>query len=140
MIPRYEIFANATNVQWVCAITVLLLCILPNESFGERGWRVAMVWAAVCGASGIPSCIFAPALLTMAWSTRSKNHLAIGLILGCCALGQIGVILISPPLSGRGLASPQIILLTIFHETILAPFLGAYLTDAIGAAVPPTHP
>jgi hypothetical protein len=137
--PGYEIFASATNVQWVCAITILLLCLLPENTFGKWGWRGALTWTVICGTTGVPSCVLAPAMFVVAWSTRSTKHLAMGIILSFCTLFQLAVILLSPT-ERAFVFSPQITILSVFHQTILAPILGVSLTDAIGAVVRPGHP
>jgi hypothetical protein len=84
--PTYEVFATATNLQWVCSISILLICALPPHVLKTRYEPALYLWAAVCGLTGVPSCITAPGYLLRGRVERSRPHLVIGAVLGACAV------------------------------------------------------
>ncbi len=133
--PTYEVFATATNAQWVCSLSILLICALPPHVLQTRFKPALYVWVIACGLTGVPSCIAAPGFLLRGIAERSRTHLVIGVILGLCAFIQLALI-VTHPIEGRSFAfAPLILVLPGLLQTVLAPILSADIAELIGAKI-----
>ncbi len=118
-----EVTATATNVQWVAALSILLLSIQNLVEVRGAKLLALLLWVACCGMTGVPSALLCPILLLAASLNKSKVHLIIGLLLGLCAATQLAII-IANPAGGRGLAiGIQTFLAPLMHA-VYAPFMG----------------
>ena len=88
----FEVWMTATNVQWVAGVSMLLIVVMP-DGWVEQHWKGIIVWAALCGLSGVPAVIVTPIVFLRAIVNRSPRLLAIATILGCAALLQ-GLVLL----------------------------------------------
>ncbi|MRG54133.1 hypothetical protein GF108_00870 [Phyllobacterium sp. SYP-B3895] len=130
-----EISATATNVQWIAALSILILCLsdLKGKSPARVFWVSA--WVIACGLTGIPSVLLAPFYILQAFLTRSKNHFLLSVLLGLCALVQLGV-MIEFGLSSRDpIFGLSVLFAPMLLQTIFTPMLGFKTTDAIGSLV-----
>jgi hypothetical protein len=133
--PTYEVFATATNVQWVCSVSLLVICALPLH--GRPKWQRAGVyaWAVACGLTGVASCVLTPGFLLRGMVYRSRPHLMIGLLLAVCSLVQIWV-LTRHEMAGRPFGRDlDLLLLPTVLQTMLAPLIGVAFVNEIGAAI-----
>jgi len=120
----YETVASATNVQWICSISMLLVLLLPSEDI-ERNLGKLVIWTALCGLTGVPSCMLAPGFLFRAVYDRSKAFFILGAILSVCALVQL-IILKLFGATGRSFAvDVEILTLPALLQTVLVPLFGA---------------
>ncbi|AST85224.1 hypothetical protein ACQCP0_12485 [Ralstonia pseudosolanacearum] len=92
----YEVYLTSTNVQWLCAVSLLFICITSWDNL--RGLRGALLyaWVVVCALSGVPSAIMAPVLLIRGKVSRSATHFRVGLILAVGAAIQATIIILHP--------------------------------------------
>ena len=123
MPASYETWASATNVQWICSVSMLLVLMLPNELI-ERHFVKMLVWTAVCGFTGVPSCMLAPGYLARAYTDRSKHFAAFGAVLALCTLVQLAVA-IRYGVGNRSFASdPRMLTLPMLLQTLFVPLFG----------------
>jgi hypothetical protein len=133
--PTYEVFATATNAQWVCSVSILLICALPPHILQTRYEPALYVWVIACGLTGVPSCIAAPGFFLRGIAERSRPHLVIGVILSICALIQL-VLIITHPIEGRSFAfAPLTLVLPGLLQTVLTPIISADIVELIGAKI-----
>jgi|GEM_PF-3870042 hypothetical protein len=124
----YEIYLNATNIQWVVALSFLAILAIKEEQLNPK---LAYPWALICGLTGVPTCILCPVFLVYGFAVRSKRHLCIGAILLVCTVFQV-LIIITFGVSGRSFElSPTVPLFSLFLQTFDAPLLGYKLTSAL---------
>lgn len=59
----YEVYLSSTNTQWLCALSLLFICI--GQWGTLRGLRSVLLygWVAVCALSGVPSSVMTPVFL-----------------------------------------------------------------------------
>jgi hypothetical protein len=133
--PTYEVFSTATNAQWVCSISILLICALPPHVLQTRYEPALYVWAIACGLTGVPSCIAAPGFFLRGIAERSRPHLIVGTILGLCALVQLAII-ITHPIEGRSFSfAPSTLFLPGLLQTVIGPIMSADIADLIGVKI-----
>ncbi len=133
MPASYETWASATNVQWICSVSMLLVLMLPNETV-ERHFAKTLVWTAICGLTGVTSCILAPGYLARAYLNRSRHFAVLGTLLALCAMLQLAV-LMRFGVSGRSFVSdPRTLTLPTLLQTILVPLFGV---DWVGELAAP---
>jgi hypothetical protein len=129
----YEEIATATNQQWICSLSVLLLALYPPSLLAQAFPLVAM-WAALCGLTGVPSCMLAPAFLVRGVMERSWRHAALGLILTGTTALQAYLIIHYPP-AGRAFAPDLLIAsIALVTQTIIAPISLAKIASGVGHA------
>ena len=93
LLPQtFEVWMTATNVQWVAGVSMLLIVVMP-DGWLEQHWKGIVVWAALCGLSGVPAVIVTPIVFLRAIVNRSPRILSIAAILGSTAVLQ-GLILL----------------------------------------------
>ncbi|MBB6580705.1 hypothetical protein [Ralstonia solanacearum] len=119
--PGYEIYLSSTNTQWLCALSLLFICIGQWNTL--RGPRAALLyaWVAVCALSGVPSSIMTPVFLVRGALFRSTVHLRFGLVLAAGTVIQ-AIIIVLHPHADRSF-SPTMLLMTApwLLQTIASP-------------------
>ncbi|AXV75721.1 MULTISPECIES: hypothetical protein [Ralstonia solanacearum species complex] len=117
----YEVYLTSTNVQWLCALSLLFICITSWDN--SRGLRGALLyaWVVVCAFSGVPSSIMAPVLLIKGKVSRSAIHCRFGLILAVGAAIQATIIILHP--HADRLLSPTALTMTApwLLQTVASP-------------------
>lgn len=128
LLPQgYELYLTSTNVQWLCSISVVLLCLASLERWSHWARMLAFAWALVCGLTGVPSAALAPVVLAAGWFKRSRPHVVIGALLAFCALLQLAVI-VSHELPNRHFSTSFFVLLMAAAvQSILVPLSGSLL-------------
>lgn len=130
-----EIFATATNLQWVVAPSVAIICLSRLDSTSKASLAVMCLWIAICGLTGVPSLFLTPFFLIQAYLLRSRNHLILFAVLFACGLIQASVIL-NDELSERHLVlGMRLLLAPMMLKTISLPLLGVTWTDDIASSV-----
>jgi len=130
-----EIFASATNIQWVVALSVLILCLSGLKNLSMPQMMALSIWVAMCGLTGVPSVLLAPFFLLQAILGRSKNHLILGAVLCLCGAVQAGVIL-EHGINNRELViGPRITIAPMLLQSIFTPLLGVRYTDLIASII-----
>ncbi|WP_130502084.1 hypothetical protein [Phyllobacterium myrsinacearum] len=130
-----EIFATSTNVQWVAALSVLLMTI-TSYSQARPSWRILIyIWIAACGLTGVPSVLLAPFFFLQAYLSKSRPHFIMGCILVLCVAIQALVILDHNHPDRQIVLSPTLLLAPFLLQTVFTQFSGANLTNALGALI-----
>lgn len=88
----YEVYLSATNVQWTCSLLALLICL--GEDIPAASPRAAMRYLllAVCGLTGLPSCILGPVFLVEAWRRRTAYGWVMLAVMAVASAVQLGVL------------------------------------------------
>lgn len=132
----YEIWANATNLQTTCAVSTLLVLLMPARDL-ERRLPAWALWVALCGLTGVPSCMLIPGFALRATAERSRPHLWLGALLVACAGVQLSLIL-RADLAERAMAFDAGSMgLAASIQTIVLPLAGV---DAAGWIVAHVRP
>jgi hypothetical protein len=132
--PHYETWTSITNVQWICAVSLLFVMIMPGDAVGRNLGRSA-VWAALCGLTGVASCVLAPAFLARAYLDRSKAFAVIGTILTACALIQFVIMIVHGVGDRSFVFGPRILTLPMLLQTVLTPLIGVEAVESFAAPV-----
>jgi hypothetical protein len=127
----YEIYLSSTNSQWLCALSLLFICLLKWSDSGAVGRGLLYLWVAVCAFSGVPSVVMTPILLLKGIAYRSRLHLRFGIILAAGAIFQAAVICLHPH-PARSF-SPTGLLLTApwLFQTVASPLITAEGTERL---------
>jgi hypothetical protein len=113
---------------------LLLVLILPGEVIGRNLGKSA-VWAALCGLTGVASCVLAPAFLARAYLDRSKAFALLGAILTACALIQF-VIMMVHGVGDRPFAfGPRTLMVPMLLQTVLTPLIGVERVESFAGPV-----
>ena len=123
MPASYETWASATNVQWTCSVSMLLVLVLPSGTI-ERHFAKTLVWTAICGLTGVTSCMLAPGYLARACIDRSRHFAVLGALLVLCALLQLAVLMRYGVADRSFVLDPRILTLPTLLQTILVPLVG----------------
>ncbi len=125
----YEVYLNTTNVQWLCALSLLFIGIASWVNL--RGIRKALLyaWVATCALSGVPSAIMAPLFLIKGTFFRSAIHFRLGLILAVGTAIQVTIIVLHP--HPDRLLSPTALTMTApwLLQTVASPIFTGGLTE-----------
>ncbi|MCD9227567.1 hypothetical protein ACPPTR_16055 [Ralstonia pseudosolanacearum] len=129
----YEVYLSSTNTQWLCALSLLFICLGQWSTLrGPR--RVPLyAWVAVCALSGVPSSVMAPVFLVRGGLFRSPLHFRLGLILAAGTAIQAIVIFLHPH-TDRSF-SPTMLLMTApwLLQTVASPLFTAGQTEGLAA-------
>lgn len=138
LLPQgYEIYLNTTNVQWVCALCVLMLCLIELNHV-STGWRwLFYVFVGAFGLTGVPSVLLTPAFLIRRLYAPSREHFRIGLILGTCALIQLAVIATHKHPDRHLLLNGYAMVMSWILQTMLASLLTIDAVNEISKHVQP---
>jgi hypothetical protein len=127
----YEIYCNATNLQWVCSVSILIISVLKLTDLSKSGILSIYVWSFLAGLTGVGSVMLTPFFLMRRWIVPSERHLYIGIILIICAIVHFFVIF-SHSHHGRLFSyDAYTTALPIVLQTIIAPIVGADFVDQI---------
>ena len=129
----YEIYLTATNIQWVCSVSILIIFTLD-----VRGWRSLCVnyiyiFVLISGLTGVCSAMLAPIYLIRGYHLRSQFHLKAGLLLFFS--GVFHLIIIYSNTHPERSFSTDIFTLTfpMILQSIWSPIFGAgVVDDALG--------
>lgn len=134
----YEVALSATNVQWIVGISCLILLALPC-AWLDRNLLPAGAWLLICGLSGIPAAVCAPAFAVKAAVFRSRSTaIAAALLFACVAVQAACVLIAGTP--GRDLhkSLPILIMPTLLQtgiELFTGPepifLIGTYINGAL---------
>lgn len=127
----YEVYLSTVNTQWLCAITLLFLAVLPLNDLSATQKSALSIWVGVCALSGVPPVVLAPFFFLAARLWRSRVHFLCGAILAAGAVIQIAIIYAHPH-PGREF-HPGFVLLTApwLLQTVASPLITAGLTDSL---------
>lgn len=119
----YEVALSATNVQWIAGLSALMVLALP-PAWLDRNPRSACLWLLVCGLSGIPAALCAPAFALKAYLCRSRSTaMAAGILFLCAAVQAVCVLVLGTP--GREFGKSWVVLLMpTLMQTAIGPFTG----------------
>src|SRR5262249_10563882 len=132
LLPQtYEVWASATNLQWVAGVSVLLMLALPDDALDARRHRWT-AWALVCGLSGIPAVIAAPVFLVRGWRERARGAFSIGIALSACALLHAWIVATTPLDEREFDADLLLIVVPFFLQSVLSPLFGGDFSTALG--------
>jgi hypothetical protein len=127
----YEVYLTSTNVQWICGAALLVVSVIDVSGWDQRGRSVLYAGAVMCGLTGIPSVVVAPAFLARRFVAPSPVHFHIGLALAVCGAIQVAVLLTHAhpdrPLGVNGYAIASSLLL----QTVLSPVLTVDVAETI---------
>ncbi|QUP52492.1 hypothetical protein GO998_01345 [Ralstonia syzygii] len=131
----YEVYLSSTNTQWLCALSLLFICI--GQWGTLRGLRSVLLygWVAVCALSGVPSSVMTPVFLVRGAVFRSTLHFRLGLILAAGTAIQAIVIVLHPH-ADRSF-SPTMLLMTApwLLQTVASPLFTAGQTEFLVASL-----
>lgn len=117
----YEVYLTSTNVQWLCAVSLLFIGITSWADL--RGTRKALLytWVAICALSGVPASIMTPVFLVKGTLLRSGIHFRLGLILAVGTAIQAAIIILHP--QPDRLLSPTVLTMTApwLLQTVASP-------------------
>jgi hypothetical protein len=137
----YEVFATATNLQWVCSISVLLLC---TSSLGSRSkWSRYFIygWVVACGLTGVASCVLAPGFFIRALLDKSRPHFVIGVLLTACSMFQLWIITTHETTVPRSFTRDiELLVLPTLLNTIAEPLIGSRQEEQLVNAIQPGVP
>jgi hypothetical protein len=119
----YEVALTATNVQWIAGLSTLVLLALPC-AWLDRNLRLSGLWLLLCGLSGIPAAICAPAFAVKALVFRSRSTALAAAILSVCVAVQALCVVLGDT-SGRDLHKTwAVLLMPTLMQTAIEPFTG----------------
>ncbi len=130
MPATYEIWASATNVQWTCSVSMLLILLLPHDDI-RRHFKKIVLWTALCGLTGVTSCMLAPGFLVRAWLERSKRLALLGVLLCVCALIQLVLLKVYGVHNRAFMIGPRILTIPMLLQTVLTPLVGVGLVETL---------
>ncbi|MHA6889182.1 hypothetical protein [Ralstonia pseudosolanacearum] len=125
----YEVYLSSTNVQWLSALSLLFICIMPWHNLRSLRGALLYVWVVVCALSGVPSSIMTPVFLIRGRVFRSAIHFRLGLILAVGAAIQATIIILHPhPDRFFSLTTP-IVTASWLLQTVASPLFSAGWVD-----------
>ena len=130
MLPAsYEVLLNATNLQWISSIAVLLIALLPLHRASRRRLCAYGLCLVLTAFSGVPATMLAPLFVLRAWHEKAWVYLGPALLLGAAALLQLSII-VGAEHPGRGFsAGPLDILVPTFLQSVCAVLLSGGLVQ-----------
>jgi hypothetical protein len=136
---NYEIWMTSTNLQWVAGVSMLLVLALSGPAL-DRHPHLYAGWTVICGLSGVPATVLAPAFLIRAFLEHRRALYFIALALTMCALLQFSLAISGPPTARQFQTSPTIIFIPMLLQSVLSPLFSADFATAIGNAIKPYYP
>jgi len=132
---NYETWLTATNVQWVCAISALLVLVSPTPATVRGRW-LQTGWLAACGLSGIPSMLTAPLFGVRMVHERSPHAVALFAAMAGAGVVQVLALHFLGEHAPRAFAlHPSVFLAADSLQTVWAPVLSVDAASWIAAAV-----
>lgn len=129
----FEIYGSTTNIQWICGASIFLLLFVRID--GRVLAAAALIWAVVCGLSGLPSVILFPAFFVVALVTRSKAHMFIGIALLACAVFQASLVMQGTDQTREFILAPTPLLFPSILQSIYGFWLTPEVTLGIGRSL-----
>lgn len=127
----YELYLTSTNVQWLCSVSVLLLCLARLDDWSLLSRFAALGWTIACGLTGVPSAMLTPIMFAVGLARRSREHLAAAALLALCSLIQL-VLIASHPLEGRHfILNPKVLAIAPLLQSVVVPLVGTDLTAQV---------
>jgi hypothetical protein len=131
---NYETWLTATNVQWVCAISALLVLASPSPAAARGRW-LQIGWLAVCGLSGIPSVLTAPLFGVRMLDERSSYATALFVAIAGAGVVQVLAVHFLGEHAARPFAlHPSVFLAADSLQTIWAPVFSVDAANSMAAA------
>ncbi|MCK5002691.1 MAG: hypothetical protein KAS57_06680 [Gammaproteobacteria bacterium] len=127
----YEVFFTATNVQWICSVSILIVCILPLEYENKNRHIATYAWLIICGLTGVTSVMLAPGFLLRGMLNSSRHHIQMGLLLSFFAIVHLVIIFNSDhpdrlfPMDLFSLTMPTLL------QTVLSPLISADMVNVL---------
>nr|CUV21575.1 Putative transmembrane protein (modular protein) [Ralstonia solanacearum]CUV37916.1 Putative transmembrane protein (modular protein) [Ralstonia solanacearum] len=121
----YEVYLSSTNTQWLCALSLLFICVGQRRTSRGLSRALLYAWVAVCAFSGVPSSVMTPMFLVRGTVFRSTLHFRLGLVLAAGTAIQAIVIVLYPH-ADRSF-SPTMLLMTApwLLQTVASPLFTA---------------
>lgn len=129
----YEVFLNATNVQWVTSVIGLLLCLWDDLPATSPRAGLCYFALAVCGLTGTTTCILLPLFVVGAIWRKSGFGWAMVAVLGVATVLQGGIVLAHRAEMHRAFAISDHALLPLVFQVIFAQILPG---DAVNGFAP----
>lgn len=96
LLPQgYEVYLTATNIQWICCVSVFIVLIIDIRDWNNIFRRSTYFFVAISGLTGVCSVMLAPIFFLRSYFMHSKYHFKMGLILAVCAVFQLIIILLN---------------------------------------------
>ena len=125
----YELYLTATNVQWLCSVSVLLIAILDSRKWNRFQRTPFYIFAIISGLTGVCSVMLAPIFLLRMRFSPSQFHVKIGAILSTCAVVHV-VIILGNAHPGRAFSSDLFTLtFPLVLQSIWSPIFGGGIVD-----------
>ena len=133
----YEVFLNATNVQWLSS--VIAVALLLAEDMPAWGPRAILHYAVllVCGLTGTTSCILLPLFLARAVWRPSTFGWTLLVLLGMATAIQGSIVLAYRADVHRAFALTGHVVLPEVFQVFFAQLMPAHLLDVVGTLVAP---
>lgn len=138
MPASYETWPSATNLQWTCSVSMLLVLLLPDDDV-RRHFGKIVVWTALCGLTGVTSAMLAPGYLVRAWLERSKRLALLGALLCVCALIQLALVKVYGVHDRPFALGPRILTLPTLLQTVLTPLIGIEAVEDLARPIREGH-
>ena len=131
LLPQgYEIYLNATNVQWLLAVSILYVSIFKfNNSFNKYKESLLLIWISICGLTGLPSAILFPLFLFKGLILKQLLNLKIGLILLFSSLFHLIILLLHIHPDRNFLENLNYFFPSMVLQTMLSPLIGVSNVD-----------
>jgi hypothetical protein len=136
---NYEMWMTSTNLQWIAGVSMLLVLALSGPAL-DRHPRLYTGWTIVCGLSGIPATILAPAFLIRAFVDHRRALYFIAATLTMCAVVQFLLVMFGSSTERQFQTSPTIIFIPMLLQSVLSPLFSADFATAIGNAIKAYYP
>jgi hypothetical protein len=130
-----EIFASATNIQWIAALSITLMTITEysEDRQGRRLWIYG--WVIACGMTGVPSLLLTPFFFLQAYLNKSRTHFNIGCVLVACVAVQAIVMAGTSHPTRQLIFAPRLLFGPFLLQTVFTQFTGPGFTKTLGAMV-----
>jgi hypothetical protein len=126
----YETWASATNLQWVCSVSMLMVLALPTGDI-ERNPMKAALWTVLCGLTGVTSAMLGPAFLLRGWLDRSRAYFTLGILLCACALLQLFIVKTLGVTQREFTLGLRLSTLPSVLQTVFSPLIGVTLVEQL---------
>jgi hypothetical protein len=136
---NYEIWMTSTNLQWIAGVSMLMVLALSGSAL-DRHPRLYTAWTIVCGLSGVPATILAPAFLIRAFFDHRRALYFIAPTLTMCAVIQFWLVISGPSTARQFSISPTILFIPMLLQSVLSPLFSADFATAIGNAIKTHYP
>lgn len=131
----YEVYLNATNVQWTCSLVALLICLSEEVPAGSLTAVLRFGLLAVCGLTGLPSCILAPVFLAGALRRRSAYGWVLVAVIAAASCVQLGIVLAHRGEIARPFNLTWMTTAALSLHAAFGPFLPAVSVDGLGVSM-----